>query len=130
MKTKYTVAVVAVLALVATVAHAQSKPCPTCRGFRAVRCETCLGAKFGPDATVTNACFKCDKGVVVVPRMKKVEGRAGKKALYVKDGEDKVRCAACGGAGYTLSQERTYCATCNGRGSVTCKACNGTGVVR
>lgn len=120
---------VSVLMVLSIAAHAQQGgKCGVCSGYKVVKCQTCLGAKIGTDATVTNDCEKCDDGSIVVPRMRKVDGRAGKRASYVKIGEEKVQCKACRGAGFTTTRERTYCTTCNGRGYVKCQACGGAGV--
>ena len=89
-------------------------PCATCGGQIAVKCPTCLGSQFGPDVTARKRCTSCGG-----------RGRGSLRYPYAA-----AICPNCYGAGFNEERERTYCKTCEGRGTVRCSACGGSKLMK
>lgn len=107
--------------------------CPTCRGTQRIPCSTC-----GGEGEVKESCDRCSgTGRIFY-------GSNGSEECWECRGRGRVskRCPTCKGAAYypchdcddgiclSCNGAKTVpCRTCDTKGSVTCAACDGTGVV-
>lgn len=83
--------------------------CPKCRGYKTVKCPTCLGSGMGKQtANGTPMCPQCN----------------GKCRITCPQCAGNGKCPVCAGTGHTGA-----CPQCHDTGIIvtTCIACNGTG---